>query len=454
MALPHITVFAEFDSPRLRYTLSLCLEQLLGCTFHLVLQQDEFEKAPEPRIAYSNTKPNHLSILWIPEEGLLREIRKIRTQEPATGQDEMGWYCFNSPMQQADFNFDLFSAVFYFASRYEEYVLPERDAHGRFPAKASLAYRNGCLERPVAEEWITRLRTELRKRFPDQEFPLPAYRFTPSYDIDIPWAYRHRSWWRTGLSWTRILLREGAGELGRALQIWAGKKADPYDCFEWLEAQHLKTGAAPVYFFPMGDYSRFDKNPHHRNQAYRNLIRELASKHSIGLHPSYRSSEQVDCLRTEYRRLSDILGTDVQHSRQHYLRFRVPETFQQLEALGVRQEYSMGFADAPGYRAGLSVPFVWYDVAREQVGHMEIVPFLAMDVSLKRYQQMEPDQALNWLKHQVDYLKQHGGHCCTIWHNNSLSEQEGWEGWRELYQQFLEHASNTEPDERRNLTTP
>lgn len=441
MALPRITVFAEFDSIRLRYSLELCLEQLLGFPYDVVLHKNEFEKAPGPRIAYSNTKPNHSSILWIPEEGLLRETRKIRTQEPATGQDEMGWYCFNSEQQGADVKFDLFSAAFYFVSRYEEYILPERDAHGRFPAKASLAYRNGCLERPVVEEWITRLRTELRKRFPDLEFPLPAYRFTPSYDIDIPWAHRHKSWWRTGLSWTKILFRQGPGALASALQVWAGKKNDPYDCFEWLETQHLRTGAVPVYFFPMGDYSRFDKNPHHRNQAYRNLIREVAGKHCVGLHPSYLSSEQADRLHTEHRRLSDILGSGVQHSRQHYLRFHVPETNRQLEALGIRWEYSMGFADAPGYRAGLSVPFMWFDLAREQFSHLQIVPFLAMDVSLKTYQQMDPKQALNWLKNQVDYLKQHGGHCCTIWHNSSLSEQEGWKGWRELYLEFLEYAT-------------
>ena len=39
-------------------------------------------------------------------------------------------------------------------SRYEEYVDSSRDVHDRFPAKASLAYKEGFLDQPIINEYI------------------------------------------------------------------------------------------------------------------------------------------------------------------------------------------------------------------------------------------------------------------------------------------------------------
>jgi len=33
-----------------------------------------------------------------------------------------------------------------------------------------------------------------------------------------------------------------------------------------------------------------------------------------------------------------------------------------------------------------------------------------------------------------------GGDFVTVWHNHSLSESEGWEGWRKVYTGFAEYV--------------
>lgn len=439
MTAPRIIVFATFDSPRLRYALEVCLTRVLGCSYQLVRRADEFEQAEGIRINYSKQKFNG-SLIWIPEEGLLRESRHLRKNEPSGSGKGPQWTCFEVTGNSTDFSFDLLSASFYFLSRYEEYIIPERDHHQRFSGSNSLAHRAGCLDYPMVELWCNILRRKLEICFPEQPTPRRAYAFTPTYDIDIPWAYRNKGT-RTALSWGRTLFHEGPVALQKAVSVWMGNVPDPYDCFAQLKEVHQRLKIPPKFFFPTGTYSRYDKNPPFRNKAYRRLIRKLAEWSEVGLHPSYYSSDQQGLLKQELERLASILEQPVHRSRQHYLRFQLPDTFRQLEVHGIRQEYSMGFADIPGFRAGISIAFPWYNLREERISDLELVPFMAMDVSLQQYQQLSASDAFAWLEARTNYLKSIGGTSCTLWHNTSLSDEGIWRGWKQAYYNFLETAS-------------
>lgn len=49
---------------------------------------------------------------------------------------------------------DIFGSAFFMLLRYEELVISERDEHDRFPAWASLAYKEGFLERLIVDEYV------------------------------------------------------------------------------------------------------------------------------------------------------------------------------------------------------------------------------------------------------------------------------------------------------------
>ena len=70
----------------------------------------------------------------------------------------------------ADFPFDIFAATFYLLSRYEEYLSPEQDQHGRFPATASIAYQQKFLDEPIVHHWIQAFQHALRSKFPFLKF--------------------------------------------------------------------------------------------------------------------------------------------------------------------------------------------------------------------------------------------------------------------------------------------
>ena len=49
---------------------------------------------------------------------------------------------------------DIFGSAFFMLTRYEEFVKSVKDEHERFPARASLAYREGFLMRPIVNEYL------------------------------------------------------------------------------------------------------------------------------------------------------------------------------------------------------------------------------------------------------------------------------------------------------------
>ena len=61
---------------------------------------------------------------------------------------------------------DIFGSAFFMLTRYEEVVKDDKDEYDRFPAKASLAYQEGFLERPIINEYLEILWQWLKRSIP------------------------------------------------------------------------------------------------------------------------------------------------------------------------------------------------------------------------------------------------------------------------------------------------
>ena len=81
-------------------------------------------------------------------------------------------------------------------------------------------------------------------------------------------------------------------------------------------------------------------------------------------------------IRVEKQRLEHILGETVYHNRFHFLRFTLPQSYQQLLACGISDDYSMGYADQIGFRAGTCTPFYFYDLENEIQTTLKVHPLL------------------------------------------------------------------------------
>jgi hypothetical protein len=189
-----------------------------------------------------------------------------------------------------------------------------------------------------------------------------------------------------------------------------------------------------------GRYGKYDKNINVRNKTFRFLIKRLGDYASIGIHPSYNSSEYPEYLPFEVNKLSKVINQEVVLSRQHFLRLMLPNTYRNLLENDITDDYTMGYAALPGFRAGICSTYSFYDLDMEEETKLRIHPFAVMDGTLKDYMDLTPADAIAQIGSLIREVKQVNGTFISLWHNESLSDQKRWTGWRRVYEEMLEMA--------------
>ena len=102
--------------------------------------------------------------------------------------------------------FDIFSAIFFLVTRYEEYLDFNPDDHGRFPATESVLFKNGVLELPLVNQWVKLLRIELETSF-NIKFPIQKFSYKSTIDIDQAWKYKNKGFIRNSLGTFRDIIK-------------------------------------------------------------------------------------------------------------------------------------------------------------------------------------------------------------------------------------------------------
>jgi hypothetical protein len=161
---------------------------------------------------------------------------------------------------------------------------------------------------------------------------------------------------------------------------------------------------------------------------------------SVGIHPSYNTIEHPALLKKEIRNLRTVLNKDITSSRQHFLRIVLPSTYRNLIEHDITDDYSMGYAALPGFRAGICTPFNFYDLDLEMETKLRIHPFAVMDGTLNDYLGLTPADAIDEIKSLIREVKKVDGTFISLWHNESLSEKKRWKGWKRVYEQLIKEA--------------
>ncbi len=428
-------IYSPDISPRLKYTLNLVFQTLLHVDFQVTDIKDELISYEGARLNYSREEIE--GIPFLEAQGLLFEDG-ISNQEDKI-QDGLSWDelpAFFPARSASILPFDLFAAVFYLVSRYEEYLPFEADEHQRFHSSLSLASKMGFLEEPLVDQWLMKFGKLLESLFPGAIKTKQAYfTFKPTIDIDNAWAFKHKGFWRTLGS----VLRPGQNMETRNFryQVLRAKQQDPFDQYQKMESIHAEYGYLPCFFFLVGPYGKYDKNISPRKKHFRKLIGEIAGRYDTGLHPSYASFSDPKAIEQEKIILKQITGREIRNSRQHYLRLRFPLSYQALLKAEIFNDYSMGYADRSGFRASISQSFNFFDLINNKTTALRVFPFQVMDTGLRDYEKCNPEQAIERIKILMEKTRAVGGTFISLWHNESFSEWSGWEGWTKVYQEML-----------------
>jgi hypothetical protein len=432
-----VIVLANIISPRLQYISDFIGREIDGAPLLLTNDVEVYKKHDGPRINYTG-RPTEKDEFLIQPHSLLEET-DIKLQQTS---------CFEFKGYKAffytagDFPFDIFAASFYLLSRYEEYLPHDKDMYGRYAHENSLAYKENFLNLPLVNLWLQEFKAALVQKLPDFNFQPSTFNFQPTYDIDIAYSYKHKGFQRTAGGLVKSLLTGQWSSAAQRLAVLSGSKEDPFDAYVWMDRMHEQYELKPYYFFHVGEsQAGYDKNISPRSKAMQRLIQHCYYRYPVGIHPSWRSGDDPSLLRSEMQTLSTITGGKVTASRQHYIRFSLPDTFRRLMEAGIRFDFSMGYGSINGFRASVATPFFWYDLEREEATTLQLFPFCFMDANSFYEQHFTAQQALDEMRHYYTVTKGVNGLLIMIWHNNFLGFDPVFSEWKDVYEQFLRETS-------------
>lgn len=344
--------------------------------------------------------------------------------------------------ESGSWTFDLFSAVFYLVSRYEEYAGFTPDLHNRFPPEASILHQTRSFEFPLVNIWVQQLKTELLNKWTDLSITEPKFQFISTIDVDSTFQFKEKGvlWSFKGLF--KDLFHSNFSLAVKRVSTLLRLQKDAFDVFDDLSKLHGKYKTKVKYFFLLGDYGPFDKNIVWTNGTQTNLIRKLSLGNEIGIHPSYTSNTKNFQLINECQRFEKIVGVPPKISRQHFLVHKFPETYQNLIRNGITEDHTLGFTSQYGFRAGIASPFYFYDLHREEITNLLLYPFCSMDITPLHYYNLTPEQAKAKNLELLNRVHSVNGTFVSLWHNESLSGELRWKGeWRLVYEQLIADAS-------------
>ena len=424
---------------RLGYTLDVIFKRLLRAEYSITTDEEYFMKYGDAKLSYGQKRLGNS--LFIKSQGLLFETT-IEEQEPHAECHDGQWTLFPVYGRGLDFSFDPLAATFYLVTRYEEYLPHREDEHGRFCPEESLAMREGFLNQPVVDQWTLLIREKIMEHYPNYAMPKRSYRFVQTVDIDAAWRYLHKGVFRTVVGMMRDLFAlHEPEEVWRRMRVLLHREPDPFDTFDYILETRKKAPESHLLFFTLlADYGQYDKPASYLNIHFRQLIQHLGDYAKMGIHPGYNSLENPLRTDIEIKRLESIIHRTIVRSRFHFLRLKMPTSYRILQHAGIRHDYTMGYADVAGFRAGISVPYPFYDLERDHEEDLLIHPFCVMDTTLKKYMKLTPEQGLEEYKNLIDRVRSVNGIFCCIVHNQNLMELEGWAGWKETYEKMVEYA--------------
>ena len=416
-----VVVVADKPNRRLVYTCEVLFKHVLQLPV-TVLDKEVFEvKSKNDELSRPNAIIYYLpapkaDALNIHFSGFLKE-ETYKAYEPEIAISPDFPKLFPDKEKDKEIDFDLFAASFYLLSEYDKYFCKAFDKYDRYDENSLFSFRNKLHHYPLVHLYGEYLWRKLKAAFPHLERKQRKFNWQISIDVDYPWAYLNKGF-AGKLGFLKDFFRlDFRNSVHRIKALKSG--ADPYDSFNKI--MELTPKDRLLFFFLINRESRHDGRHTYRNMKYRKLIKEISKHSGSMLHPSYNTAVNKQSLIIEKQRLEAITNQKIAAARQHYLRYRLPQSRRNYEAAGIMNDYNAVLINDIGFPCGMAIPFPFFDMEKNCMTKLMIHPAQAMDVSLKNYMGLSPEEALMQMERLVDLCFSVNGNFLLLWHNNGFA---------------------------------
>lgn len=421
----------SFHSPEIQYTFEILLEEFLGLNISFTYSTD----AKSDFILESDgmsklTIKNHFFSKFLIENSYLSKSAFPKNvtywTDPALGVVKLpilyGESKIAEDQNQYVLHADLISSSYFMLSRWEETADDQKDEHGRSTGKNAIAYKYDFLHRPIVNEYADLLWKVLTLAGFNGNRKKHTYTSVITHDIDQP--YQWPSWYinikhLAGDLIKRRSFNRFAGNVKTLYQTGIQRKKDPFDNHDYLISLANNHGYQAHFNFIISTQSRYDLSLPVSDPRLKSLIHKIESNgHIIGYHPGYNVFTDEMIFKKELDQLQAIVSQKITSGRQHYLRFKVPDTWKIWDAAGMQWESSMGYSDLPGFRCGTCYSYSVFDCIERKKLKLKEKPLILMDATLVHYLKSADMPVLHSLKAEC---KKHGGEFMTILHNDLVN---------------------------------
>lgn len=348
---------------------------------------------------------------------------------------------------------DLVASAYFLLSRYEEIIKPEcRDQHGRFLAKDSIVFQQGYGMRPLVDEWGRYLRTLLRASGVDIHEKNSEFRkIYLTHDVDMPFLFWRKE--QVIKQFIKNLIHHGP-RIPHPLKVYKTGENDPYNTFAQIidydscvkESLGENVVESIYFIITAGDKNSKDYCNIDFPKFQKLLKNLLKNKSKIGLHVSYEAGADTSLIKREILRLPNFVDKEQLKSRHHFLRWQEPEMVDAMEYSGIREDFTLGYADSIGFRVGTCHPYYFINPKTKRITNILIHPLQIMECSLydEQYQNLEFNRAYENCISIINTVKQFGGELDLLFHNTSLIDNDYYNNYYglKLYEAIINYLVN------------
>ncbi|NQX85811.1 MAG: hypothetical protein HRT67_07880 [Flavobacteriaceae bacterium] len=421
---PHIT-------PRIKYVFKQICTRILNIEVSFTNTVEDFIAHDSLKMSYASQQLGNE--FFVRHHPILSEHGLSDIDINVQDWDETKCFFYNG--DKSSIPFDIFAASFYLLSRYEEYLPHVKDEYGRFTIKESLAYKHNFLLQPVVDIWANKFRSALEDKYSNFNFPKRNYQIDLAIDVPMAYYFKHKGLMRIIGGTFGDVFQFKFKRLYQRLSVLLGFKKDPYDTYKWILNKQKQIKSKLTVFFLIGDFSTYDKNISINKKQFVSLIKSIGDYCRVGLKVSYFAVENPKILKKEKRNMEAIINTALKASRNSFSKLYLPKTYRSLIELEIQEDYTMGYVNDIGFRAGTCTPFYFYEIDYETQTPLMIKPFCFMDAAaLKIKSQLDKRETLERL---IQEVKKVNGTFTAVFHNYSFSNEERWKGFKKLFTLIL-----------------
>ncbi|MGM0932131.1 MAG: polysaccharide deacetylase family protein [Bacteroidota bacterium] len=421
-----LLIYTQKITPRIIYIFKHICTNMLGISIRFTSKIEEFIAHDGMKLSYGKQALGNE--LFIQNTGLLMEqgLSEVEIKVQPWGES----FCFFPATEKSDLPFDIFAASFYLLSRYEEYLPHVKDEYGRFPASESLAEQEGFLQKPVVDVWAYKFREVLQQRFPDLNEKKRSYSVQSIIAVEHAFSYRNKGFVRSFVGMLVDLVKLQFGKVLDRIQVLLRFKKDPFNIFEDLILLIKQYDLKLMFLFQLSDFTVHDRNINPNRMPLRSVIKYVADYTKVGLLLGYYALRNIKTLRKEKLRLEEIVHSPLRAVLNSKYNLSLPEHYNNLTELEIPEDYSMGYPETQGFRAGTCTPFLFYDINTEVTTPLKIHPYVLNSNVLE-------EEPIGKMKSEVAKMLQEvkavEGNFNAVFKNQDFSDYSD----KELYYSFL-----------------